>query len=38
LFTLQDNVFNLTESEKQNRVVDLIDVVKDQVRQTDGRM
>jgi hypothetical protein len=28
-------VFNLTESEKQNRVVDLIDVVKDQVRQTD---
>jgi hypothetical protein len=29
-------VFNLTESEKQNRVVDLIDVVKDQVRQTDG--
>ncbi len=27
----QDNVFNLTDSEKQNRVVDLIDVVKDQV-------
>ena len=25
-----ENVFNLTESEKRNRVVDLIDVVKDQ--------
>ena len=24
-------MFNLTDSEKQNRVVDLIDVVKDQV-------
>ena len=28
----QDNVFKLSDSEKQNRVVDLIDVVKDQVR------
>ena len=28
----QDNVFKLSDSEKRNRVVDLIDVVKDQVR------
>ena len=28
----QDNVFNLSDSEKRNRIVDLIDVVKDQVR------
>ncbi len=26
----QDNVFNLSESDKRNRVVDHIDVVKDQ--------
>ena len=28
----QDNVFNLSNSEKRNRMVDLIDVVKDQVK------
>ena len=28
----QDNVFNLSESEKRNRIVDLIDVVKDQAQ------
>ena len=27
----QENVFNLSESEKRTRIVDLIDVVKDQV-------
>ena len=27
----QQNVFNLSESEKRSRIVDLIDVVKDQV-------
>ena len=28
----QENVFNLSDSELRNRVVDLIDVVRDQVR------
>ena len=28
----QENVFNLSDSEMRNRIVDLIDVVKDQVR------
>ena len=27
----KENVFNLTDSEKRSRTVDLIDVVKDQV-------
>ena len=27
----KENVFNLSESEKRSRIVDLIDVVKDQV-------
>lgn len=27
----QENVFNLTDAEKRNRVVDLLDIVKDQV-------
>ena len=29
----QENVFNLSDSEMRNRIVDLIDVVKDQVRE-----
>ena len=29
----QENVFNLSDSEQRGRVVDLIDVVKDQVRE-----
>ena len=28
----QENVFNLSDSELRNRVVDLIDVVRDQVQ------
>ena len=28
----QENIFNLSDSEKRDRVVDLIDIVKDNVR------
>ena len=33
----QENVFNLSDSEQRGRVVDLIDVVKDQVRERGGK-